>query len=44
MRNVRRFHRDAIVAQWDALIGEAVATHRAAGALRVPDPTPAPFE
>ena len=39
-RNVRRFHGDVIVAQWDALIGEAVAAARETGAVRVPDPAP----
>ena len=39
-RNVRRFHSDAVVAQWDALIGEAVAAARETGAVRVADPAP----
>jgi glycosyltransferase involved in cell wall biosynthesis len=39
-RNVRRFRSDAIGAQWDALIGEAVAATGAAGAVPVPDPAP----
>jgi glycosyltransferase involved in cell wall biosynthesis len=44
MRNVRRFHRDAIVAQWDALIGDAVASGRGVGAAAVARPAPASFE
>ena len=43
-RNVRRFEKAAIVAQWEALIREAVAARPAAAAPRVPDPAPAPFE
>jgi glycosyltransferase involved in cell wall biosynthesis len=43
-RNVRRFQKEMIVAQWDALIGEAVAGAREAGAARTPDPAPVPFE
>jgi glycosyltransferase involved in cell wall biosynthesis len=43
-RNVRRFQKETIVAQWDALIGEAVAGAREAGAARTPDPAPVPFE
>ncbi|MGH6898909.1 MAG: glycosyltransferase family 4 protein [Geminicoccaceae bacterium] len=44
MRNVRRFHRDAIVAQWEAVIGEAVAATRNAPGVRGPHPAPAALE
>jgi glycosyltransferase involved in cell wall biosynthesis len=43
-RNVRRFEKAAIVAQWEALIREVVAARPTAAAPRVPDPAPAPFE
>jgi glycosyltransferase involved in cell wall biosynthesis len=43
-RNVRRFEKAAIVAQWDALIREAVTARTPARTLRVPHPAPAPFE
>ncbi|MGH6898907.1 MAG: hypothetical protein ACREJ5_20555 [Geminicoccaceae bacterium] len=43
-RNVRRFEKAAIVAQWDALIREAVTSRAPAKTLRGPDPAPAPFE
>jgi glycosyltransferase involved in cell wall biosynthesis len=43
-RNVRRFEKAAIVAQWEALIREVVAARPAAATPRVPDPAPAPFE
>jgi glycosyltransferase involved in cell wall biosynthesis len=42
-RNVRRFQREAIVAQWDALIGEAIASGPRAVAHRAPDPAPGAF-
>ena len=43
-RNVRRFHRDAVVAQWDALIEEVVAAARDRGTDQAAQPAPAPLE
>jgi glycosyltransferase involved in cell wall biosynthesis len=43
-RNVRRFGKEAVVAQWDALIRAAVAPRRRDDALRLPDAAPASFE
>jgi glycosyltransferase involved in cell wall biosynthesis len=43
-RNVRRFGKEAIVAQWDALIRAATAPKLRDDALRLPDAAPAPFE
>lgn len=43
-RNVRRFAREAIIAQWDALVSEATAPRRRAGKLGVPDPAPTALE
>jgi glycosyltransferase involved in cell wall biosynthesis len=43
-RNVRRFGKEAIVAQWDALIREAVAPRLCDDNLRLPDAAPASFE
>ena len=40
-RNVRRFEKAAIVAQWDALIREAIAAGTRGPALGVPDLAPA---
>ena len=42
-RNVRRFQREAIVAEWDALIADAIASGPRAAAHRVPDPVPRAF-
>jgi glycosyltransferase involved in cell wall biosynthesis len=43
-RNVRRFGKEAIVAQWDALIRAATAPRLCDDALRLPDAAPARFE
>jgi glycosyltransferase involved in cell wall biosynthesis len=43
-RNVRRFGKEAIVAQWDALIRAAVAPRLHDEILRLPDAAPASFE
>jgi glycosyltransferase involved in cell wall biosynthesis len=40
-RNVRRFHRDAIVAQWDALIAEAIGAGHGRETARTACPAPA---
>jgi glycosyltransferase involved in cell wall biosynthesis len=42
-RNVRRFQREAIVAAWDALIADAIASGPRAAVHRVPDPAPGAF-